>query len=130
VDDGAGGARALAHWSIGCALGALLLCGGGVALGVSLIKKASRELDAKLEVAAAETRRREDAAALLATLADELSAGAAELPVTLPEAPPKDPWGHPVRYRRSGPLKGFLTSAGPDGAFGTQDDVTRQVQIR
>lgn len=37
---------------------------------------------------------------------------------------PSDPWGNPFRYRllESGPV---IESAGPDGKFGTGDDIRR-----
>lgn len=128
-DDGASGARALAWWSIGCTAAALLCCGGTTLVLVEWISKTEREFRERVVAADADARLRADAEALLDALADELAAGAAELPITLPEAPPKDPWGRPVRYRRSGPLRAFLASAGPDGVFGTSDDVTRQVRV-
>jgi general secretion pathway protein G len=40
---------------------------------------------------------------------------------------PTDPWGSPLRYRCPGvdhPDTFDLTSAGPDGVFGTSDDLT------
>jgi general secretion pathway protein G len=37
---------------------------------------------------------------------------------------PKDAWGKPFRYRLDGGLA-VIESAGPDGIFGTADDLTR-----
>lgn len=36
-----------------------------------------------------------------------------------------DPWGHRVRYERLSEDSFRLTSAGPDGAFGTADDIIK-----
>lgn len=36
-----------------------------------------------------------------------------------------DGWGRPIRYERTGPASYRLTSAGPDGRFGTHDDLDR-----
>lgn len=39
---------------------------------------------------------------------------------------PLDPWGHPLRYVRvseDSPIGFNIISAGPDGIFGTQDDI-------
>jgi hypothetical protein len=98
--------------------------------GAAFLEEKTTEVRAELETAEDDAERVADAEALLDTIADELIAGAAALPITLPEAPPKDPWGNPLHYRRSGPNVAFLRSAGPDGVFGTQDDVSRDVRIR
>ncbi len=46
-------------------------------------------------------------------------------PPALPEAPPEDPWGTPLHYESEGGDRAWLTSAGPDRRFGTQDDLVR-----
>ncbi len=41
----------------------------------------------------------------------------------------KDVWSHPVRYEKY--TRGFVvTSAGPDGVFGTKDDISQEVEMR
>ena len=35
-----------------------------------------------------------------------------------------DPWGNEIKYEKRGNKRPLLTSAGPDGEFGTQDDIT------
>ncbi len=47
------------------------------------------------------------------------------LPDMLPEAPPPDPWGTPVRYLRVDGDRAELRSAGPDARFRTRDDLVR-----
>lgn len=56
-------------------------------------------------------------------LADHLAATTAPFGEDLPEAPPPDPWGRPIRWLRLTRDSGKLQSAGPDGEFGTGDDV-------
>jgi len=36
----------------------------------------------------------------------------------------EDPWGNPLKYEKRGKKRPLLTSAGPDGEFGTDDDIT------
>ncbi|HPW19155.1 MAG TPA: type II secretion system protein GspG [Candidatus Aminicenantes bacterium] len=36
-----------------------------------------------------------------------------------------DPWGRPIRYEKLSEDSFRLTSAGPDGAFGTADDIVK-----
>ena len=35
-----------------------------------------------------------------------------------------DPWGNEIKYEKRGNKRPLLTSAGPDGEFWTQDDIT------
>jgi general secretion pathway protein G len=35
-----------------------------------------------------------------------------------------DPWGNELKYEKRGKKRPLLTSAGPDGEFGTDDDIT------
>ena len=35
-----------------------------------------------------------------------------------------DPWGNPLQYSKRGKKRPLITSAGPDGEFGTEDDIT------
>ena len=35
-----------------------------------------------------------------------------------------DPWGNEIKYEKRGKKRPLLTSAGPDGEFGTDDDIT------
>ena len=36
----------------------------------------------------------------------------------------EDPWGNELKYEKRGKKRPLLTSAGPDGEFGTDDDIT------
>ena len=47
----------------------------------------------------------------------------AEGPAPLTEKVPKDPWGADYVYKKEGPRKFEIYSAGPDGQEGTEDDV-------
>jgi hypothetical protein len=127
ADRSVGRARTCAGWAAGCTAVLLLVCGGGALFAAWWLD--ARVRDAEAEVRASEEAREErrEAEALLDVLALRVRADAVELPVVLPEAPPKDPWGNPVRWSRRKPDSGTLTSAGPDGRFGTRDDVTRVV---
>ena len=35
-----------------------------------------------------------------------------------------DPWGNDIKFEKRGKQRPLLTSAGPDGEFGTDDDIT------
>jgi hypothetical protein len=110
----------------------VFVCTGGVVLGVAR--------DAEPRLAKARQRRRQAAAtaemtddvkSLLDAMADRLAAdalAAGELPESLVEASPRDPWGNAVIYERIAPDRAMLRSAGPDGRPGTKDDVRREVR--
>ena len=36
----------------------------------------------------------------------------------------EDPWGNTLQYEKRGKKRPKITSAGPDGEFGTEDDLT------
>ena len=36
----------------------------------------------------------------------------------------EDPWGTPIQFEKRGKKRPLITSAGPDGEFGTEDDIT------
>ena len=36
----------------------------------------------------------------------------------------EDPWGNDLKYEKRGKKRPLITSAGPDGEFGTEDDLT------
>ena len=36
----------------------------------------------------------------------------------------EDPWGNELKYEKRGKKRPLITSAGPDGDFGTEDDIT------
>ena len=36
----------------------------------------------------------------------------------------EDPWGTPIQFEKRGKKRPLITSAGPDGEFGTEDDLT------
>jgi hypothetical protein len=129
-DEAGRGARSLANWAVGCTVVLLVVCGGGAFFALRLVDAAAERVQSEFDAAASERGRVAEAEALLATLADDLVVGMAELPPTLPEAPPKDPWGNPLRYRRTGPKQGTLTSCGPDGTAGTPDDISHEIRIR
>ena len=40
------------------------------------------------------------------------------------EGEPVDPWGNELKYERPSKKRPTITSAGPDGEFGTEDDIT------
>jgi type II secretion system (T2SS) protein G len=108
------------------------VCAGGVVLGVArdAEPRLARSRASRREAAEAAART-QDAKSLLAAMADRLGADArasGELPETLGEAPPRDPWGNAVIYDRSAPDRATLRSAGPDGKPGTRDDVRREVR--
>jgi hypothetical protein len=110
------------------------ICAGGVAL--SFVRGAEPKLArsaARRENRARERAMLDDAKSSLAAVAARLEAnarGTGELPEALGEAPPKDPWGRPIDYGRVAPDRATLRSAGPDGKFGTKDDVRREVELR
>lgn len=108
------------------------LCAGfGVLALLTDVEPKVERAKARRESETKERDRIDDAKALLALLADRLlvvSMRAGELPEMLDEAPPKDPWGHPVRYERRSPDHAELRSAGADGELGTRDDVHHDVQ--
>jgi hypothetical protein len=110
------------------------ICAGGAALSFAhrseqgLARSAARR-----EARAQERARLDDAKSSLDAVAARLEASAresSELPESLGEAPPKDPWGRPIEYCRPAPDRAMLRSAGPDGKFGTKDDVRREVELR
>ena len=39
------------------------------------------------------------------------------------EGEPVDPWGNELKYERQSKKRPIITSAGPDGEFGTDDDI-------
>jgi hypothetical protein len=108
------------------------VCAGGVVLGLA------RDAEPRLAKSRAHRRqqaetveRTGDAKSLLEAIADRLAADArvaGELPDSLGEAAPKDPWGNAVLYERSDADRATLRSAGPDGKPGTRDDVRREVR--
>jgi hypothetical protein len=117
-----------------------LLCGAGMLTAVCIggvVLNLSRAAQPRIASARAERAKASATQALVAQAQAELDALAArvaagardagELPETLAEAPPKDPWGQPVDYSRSSPDRAVLRSAGPDGRLGTKDDVRRDV---
>lgn len=110
------------------------VCAGGVVLSFAgSAEPRLAESRARRAEAVADSDRAEDAKSQLESLAarlDAASRGPGELPETLDEAPPKDPWGRPLEYTRSAPTRALLRSAGPDGKFGTKDDVRREVVLR
>jgi hypothetical protein len=119
-------------WLIGAAMLAVL-CSGGVALGVAH-SVAPTIAAARVRRAEAERERErgDDVRSLFEVVAARLLATAratGELPDTLDESPPKDPWHHAIRYERSGPERAVLRSAGPDGQFGTRDDLERVIEL-
>lgn len=125
-----GGAWALAWVSAGCGVVTLLCTGGFAAFLLAVVTEAERGLAAEGGRLRAERESSADALALLDALADRVRRDAtSELPETLPESPPPDSWGTPVRYRRITPQRASLASAGPDGEFGTEDDVERFVHL-
>ena len=54
---------------------------------------------------------------------EELTQGTDDNPGILDETALNDAWGTPFSYRKSG-KKFTITSAGPDGEMGTEDDIT------
>ena len=119
------------------AVGAVALVALGV--GWAVVRVASRVepriARARTDRAArgAEHVRTDEAAELLESVALRLTRSAleaGELPDALPEAPPLDPWGTPIRYVRESEDRGELRSAGKDRVVGTRDDVVREVSRR
>ena len=116
---------------IGAGLG-VFVCSGGVVLGVA--REAQPRLAKARErrrQAAATLERTDDVKSLLDAMADRIAADAlvtGELPESLVESPPRDPWGNAVIYERMTPDRATLRSAGPDGKPGTRDDVRREVR--
>jgi hypothetical protein len=115
--------------------GVLLATAAGVAALVASHKAAPRVARAKHRRAEASNRRGllDAATSQLETLAMRIcgaATAAGELPETLPQSPPKDPWGRPLEYERNSPERAVLRSAGPDGKFGTRDDVRRDLSLR
>ena len=107
------------------------VCIGGVVLNLSRAAQ-PRIASARADRAQAAATRAlvAEAQVALDALAVRVSAAArdaGELPEVLAEAPPKDPWGHPIDYSRTSQDRGVLRSAGPDGRLGTKDDVRRDV---
>lgn len=107
---------------------------GGVALGRTCVSALRAE---GLRSRYAEDVRRDEfverATAQMENLAARIAASArddGELPETLPEAPPKDPWGCAFEYARPSPERAVLRSAGPDRRFGTKDDLRREFGLR
>ena len=54
---------------------------------------------------------------------EELTQGTDDKPGLLKESALNDPWGTPFQYTRQG-KRVKIVSAGPDGDFGTDDDIT------
>jgi hypothetical protein len=115
---------------LGAGMLAAVCCGAGVlGLARSAAPRVARGRDERAKAAATQALV-DEAKAQLEVLAARLSAAArdaGELPEALTEAPPKDPWGHPIDYSRTSPDRAVLRSAGPDGRIGTRDDVRRDV---
>ena len=55
---------------------------------------------------------------------DELTTETADSPALLNKANLNDSWGHPLQYKKVSKFKYTVTSAGPDGQAGTEDDIT------
>ena len=126
-----GGAWALAWVAAGCGVLTLLCTGSVAAFVAAAVGRAGEELAEQGTRMKVERAASSDAGVVLDALADAVLRDAGnELPESLPEAPPPDAWGTPVRYRRLTPLRAVLTSAGPDRDFGTGDDVERLVELR
>jgi hypothetical protein len=122
-------ASSCAAWALGFTVLGVLCCGGGALFGVVRFDSLARTQEAELRRLGADAGLRDEAAGLLADVADRVRpAGGEDLPPTLPEAPPKDPWGRPIRYERLSAVRARLVSAGPDGQFRTADDVIRFVE--
>lgn len=125
------GARTLAGWSVGLAIGAVLCCGGGSWIAGALLGAAADEAESKVDDFAASDAQRADAVTLLADVEHRLRAqGGGSLPPALPDAAPKDPWGNPIRYDWTSPSSAVLSSDGPDGTPGTRDDLTHRIEIK
>jgi len=109
-------------------------CIGFIAFSVARVYERDIDKSSAARAARAQERARfDDARASLDAVAARIEAtsrAAGELPETLGEAPPKDPWGRPVEYARSAPEHATLRSAGPDGKFGTKDDVRRELELK
>jgi hypothetical protein len=125
-----GGPWALAWTAVGCGALVLLCSGIGAAVLFSAAAEGQRDLERKLERRRRREQGRAEVLATLEALADEIRREAdGELPTGLPQIAPKDPWGTPVGWERTTPLRGELTSAGADRRFGTDDDVSLQVRL-
>ena len=57
-------------------------------------------------------------------LLDALTQASDEDGEPLLESEPVDPWGNELRYEKRGKKRPVIISAGPDGEFGTDDDIT------
>src|SRR5689334_12318203 len=95
------------------------ICAGGALLGMA--RGADRSV-ARTRAKHGEAAKERDRVAETKKLLDLMGARIqtaghdnGELPETLEEAPPKDAWGHPVRYERTAQYRAVITSAGPDG---------------
>ncbi len=118
----------------GCAtLGTIgALCCSGV-LAVSLrAGLATAEHELKNDLRELETEREADevAASVLDEMEERLRAqrmADGRFPPSLAEPPPEDPWGTPLRYENEGPDLAWVTSAGPDRRFDTEDDLVRDL---
>ncbi len=116
----------------GCAL--FVCCVGGMA-AVALasaragLSDARARRDELLRVHAED----EEVEFVLDSVAERLLAthyASREFPRVLPEAPPLDPWGTPLRYERGAAALAWLRSAGRDREFDTADDVVRRLEPR
>ena len=108
----------------------LACVGGAVGLGLAGAARAKQEIGAE----AGSRKQAAESADLtrvrLEQVRDRLERGLS-LPQTLPEAPPDDAWGRPVRYRASSEQRALLVSSGPDGNFNTTaDNVVVEVNLR
>jgi hypothetical protein len=114
----------------------ILVCAGGAVFMLVWAKRDAPRIEngrARRAKATADAESVQDAKSELDALAARISASAAaarEFPELLAEAPPKDPWGEPVEYERSAPDRASLRSAGPDGKFGTKDDIRRELVLK
>lgn len=111
-----------------------ICCAGSIGLAVRRGAERERDqIESRLVELREGVRRQEEAEALLEEIALRLEALRAverAYPRALPEAPPTDPWGSDVRYEAGGPDRAWLRSAGPDTAFGTADDLVRELGRR
>jgi hypothetical protein len=105
----------------------LLSCAGlGAVAAGSALRQGSRATRSMLARKRKVADKLERAERVLHDLADVLDSDRAvdlEYPLVLTELAPKDPWGHPVVYRRIAPDRAELRSAGADGTIGTADDL-------
>jgi hypothetical protein len=104
----------------------MLVCGGAFAMMVaSAADQRASQFERELADQEAVRIRIEDADLGLQSVAELLESvrfEEREYPLALPELPPEDPWGTPIRYSRHGPESALLSSAGPDRVFQTADD--------